>query len=107
MEDEAWILNHGRKATSYARFSHGGEFLSKEFTQHLKQRGMQCKLIIHDSPPQNGVFKQGMCTHGEATCTLYIASGLPHYLWAEAMAHACWIQNQTPMRALDGKPHMK
>ena len=44
-----------------------------------------------------------MCTCGEATCTLLIASGLPCYLWAEAMAHACWIQNRTPMQALDGK----
>ena len=44
-----------------------------------------------------------MHTCGEATCTLLIASGLPCYLWAEAMAHACWIQNQTPMQALDGK----
>ena len=44
-----------------------------------------------------------MCTCGEATHTLCIASGLPHYLWAKAMAHACWIQNQTPTQALDGK----
>ena len=75
-EDKAWILNHGGKATSYACFHHGGEFLSNEFTQHLKQRGTQCKLTVHDSPPQNGVSEQGMHTHGEATCTLIITSGL-------------------------------
>ena len=102
-EDEAWILNHGGKATLYARFDHGGEFLSNEFTQHLKQRGTQCELTVHDSPPQNGVSERGMRTHGEATHTLLIASGLPCYLWAEARAHACWIQNRTPTRALDGK----
>ena len=96
-EDEAWILNHGGKATSYARFDRGGEFLSNEFIQHLKQRGTQRELTVHDSPPQNGVSEQGMRTRGEATLTLLIASGLPCYLWAEAMAHACWIQNQTPM----------
>ena len=56
-EDEAWILNHGRKATLYAHFDRGGEFLSNEFTQHLKQRGTQHKLTVHDSPPQNGVSK--------------------------------------------------
>ena len=102
-EDEAWILNHGGKATSYARFDRGGEFLSNEFTQHLKQRGTQRELTVHDSPPQNGVSERGMRTRGEATRTLLIASGLPRYLWAEAMAHACWIQNRTPTRALDGK----
>ena len=34
-EDEAWILNHGGKATSYAHFDHGGKFLSNKLTQHL------------------------------------------------------------------------
>ena len=44
-----------------------------------------------------------MHTHGEATCTLLISSGLPHPLWAEAMAHGCWIQDQMPTQALEGK----
>ena len=52
--DKAWTLNHGGKATLYACFDHGGEFLSNEFT-HLKQRGMQHKLTVHDSLPQSGV----------------------------------------------------
>ena len=56
-EDEAWILNHGGKATSYAHFDRGGEFLSNEFTQHLKQRGTQHELIVHNSLSQNGVSK--------------------------------------------------
>ena len=66
-EDEAWILNHGGKATSYARFNCGGEFLSNEFAQHLKQRGTQRELTIHDSPPQNGVSERNMHILGEAT----------------------------------------
>ena len=66
-EDEAWILNHGGKATSYACFNCGGEFLSNEFAQHLKQRGTQRELTIHDSPPQNGVLERNMRILGEAT----------------------------------------
>ena len=88
-EDEAWILNHGGKATSYAHFDRGGD----EFAQHLKQRGTQRELTVHDSPPQNGVSECNMHILGEATQTPLIASGLPRYLWAEAMAYACWILN--------------
>ena len=66
-EDEAWILNHGGKAASYARFDRGGEFLSNEFAQHLKQRGMQRELTVHDSPPQNGISECNMHILGEAT----------------------------------------
>ena len=66
-EDEAWILNHGGKATSYACFDCGGKFLSNEFTQHLKQRGTQRELTVHDSPPQNGVLEHNMRILGKAT----------------------------------------
>ena len=66
-EDEAWILNHGGKATSYAHFDCGGEFLSNEFAQHLKQRGTQRELTIHDSLPQNGVSERNIRILGEAT----------------------------------------
>lgn len=64
-EDKAWILNHGGKATSYARFDHGGEFLSNEFMHHLKCKGTQRELTIHDSPPQNGILERGMRTHAK------------------------------------------
>ena len=95
-EDKAWILNHEGKATLYAHSDCAGEFLSNEFAQNLKERGTQCKLTIHDSPPQMGVSEHNMHILGEAMWTLLIASGLPHYLFAEAMAYACWIFNQMP-----------
>ena len=78
-------------------FDCGGEFLSNKFAQHFKQRGTQRELTVHNSPPQNS----------EATRTLVIASGLPHYLWAKAMAYGCWILNQMPTCALDGKTPYK
>ena len=53
--DEAWIVNHGGKPISYACFDRGGEFLSNEFIQHLKAKGTQHELTVHDSPVQNGV----------------------------------------------------
>ena len=95
-QDEAWILNYRGRPTSYAGFDHGGEFMSNEFNQHLKSKGTQCELTIHDSLPQNGVSERGMHTRGEATRMLLILSGLLHPLWAEAMAHGCWIQDRMP-----------
>ena len=102
-EDKAWILNHGGKATLYACFDCGGEFLSNESAQHLKQRGTQRQLTVHDSLPQNGVLECNMHILGKATRTLLIALGLPHYLWAKAMAYACWILNQMQTCAVNGK----
>ena len=48
---------------------------------------------------------------------LLLASGLPQFLWEEAMKHMTWLWNQTPTHAHDGetlyemknnkKPHLK
>ena len=45
----------------------------------------------------------GMCTRAEHARALLIASGLPRFLWEEAMRHTTWLQNRTPTCALDGK----
>ena len=47
--------------------------------------------MVHDSPPQNGVAERGMHTRAERARALLIASGLPHFLWEEAMQHTCYI----------------
>ena len=66
-------------------------------------RGTKCELTVHDLPQQNGVAKHGMRTCTECTQALLLASGLPRFLWEEAMKHAMWLQNHTPPRAIDGK----
>lgn len=64
---------------------------------------MTKELTVHDSPPQNGTAERGMRTRAERACALLLASGLPHFLWEEAMQHAMWLQNRTPTHALNGK----
>ena len=59
--------------------------------------------MVHDSPPQNGVAERGMRTRAERARALLLASGLPHFLWQEAMLHATWLQNRTPAQVLEGK----
>ena len=36
----------------------GGEYLSKEFDQHLKSKGTIRSLTVHDTPKQNGVAER-------------------------------------------------
>ena len=44
-----------------------------------------------------------MRTQTERACALLIQSGLPRFLWEEAMKHTTWLQNRTPARALDSQ----
>ena len=66
-------------------------------------RGTKHELTVHDSPQQNGVAECRMRTHAECARALLLASGLPRFLWEEAMKHTTWLQNHTPARAIDRK----
>jgi hypothetical protein len=92
--DEALIETHcdGAKI-KFMHSDQGGEFMSEEFKKHLQSKGTKHELTVHDSPQQDGVSKRGMHTQAEHACALLIASGLPRFLWAEAMCHCVWLQN--------------
>jgi hypothetical protein len=74
---------------------------------HQDQKGTKRELTVHDSPPQNGVSERGMRTRAEGARALLLASGLPRFLWEEAMKHQAWLQDRTPARALNGKTPYK
>jgi hypothetical protein len=101
--DEAYIETHSGNHIKFSRSDRGGEFLSKDIMQHQDNKGTQRELTVHDSPPQNGSSERGMRTRTERARALLLGSGLPRYLWEEAMKHSAWLQNRTPSRALDGK----
>ena len=85
------------------RSDRGGEFQADALVKHQDQKGMEREFTVHDSPPQNGVAERGMRTRAERARALLLASGLPCFLWEEAMKHATCLQNRTPARALKGK----
>ena len=53
--------------------------------------------------PHKTELLRGMRTRAERARALLLASGLPHFLWQEAMLHATWLQNRTPAQVLEGK----
>ena len=77
--------------------------MSDEIINYQNSKGTIREFTVHDSPQQNGVAKRGMCTQAEQARTLLLSSGLPCFLWEEAMHHSAWLQDQTPTCALDGQ----
>jgi hypothetical protein len=61
-QDEALIKTQSGGKVKVSHTDQRGEFLSKEIIQHQDMKGTLHKLTVHDSPPQNGVAKQGMRT---------------------------------------------
>jgi hypothetical protein len=100
---EAWANTQFDTKIKRLHSDCGREFTGNEFTCYLNSKGTEWKLTVHDTPEHNGVAERLNCTVVERTRALLHASGLPKYLWGEAIMHATWLKNRTATRTLDNK----
>ena len=85
----------------------GGKYLSKEFSDHLAKSGTRRNLTVHDTPEHNGVVERLNHTLLEKVRAILHASGLPKFLWGEAIKHANYLRNQTSTKTLDNETPFK
>ena len=90
---EAWLLTQYNVCIKCLNSDRGGEYLSKDFSDHLKRNGTTRRLTIHDTPEHNGVAKRGNHTNLQIVRAMLHDSGLPKFLWAEAISHAIYLRN--------------
>ncbi|GJY14378.1 retrovirus-related pol polyprotein from transposon TNT 1-94 [Tanacetum coccineum] len=62
---------------------------------HYEKLGIMQQFLTARTPQQNGVVKRRNRTLVEAARTMLIFSRLPEFLWAEAVAAACFTQNRS------------
>nr|GEZ40247.1 retrovirus-related Pol polyprotein from transposon TNT 1-94 [Tanacetum cinerariifolium] len=99
------------------RTDRGTKFLNKTLNAFFKEEGIEHETSTARTPEQNSVVKRRNCTLVEATRTMLLASQLPVFFWAEAIATACYTQNRsiiipnhdkTPYQIInDRKPSIK
>nr|GEU39796.1 uncharacterized mitochondrial protein AtMg00810-like [Tanacetum cinerariifolium] len=65
--------------------------------------GISHETSIARSPQQNGVIERHNRTPIEAACTMLIYAEAPLFLWAEAVATACYTQNHSIIRLRQDK----
>jgi hypothetical protein len=102
-EYEAWLNTHYGKKIKILQSDRGGEFLSNEFTAHLRASGTIQSLTVHDTPEQNGVAERLNRTLLEHTWAMLMTAQLPKKLWPETIHHAIWIKNHMSTRTLNGR----
>lgn len=100
---EAWAKTQLDAPIKILHSDWEGEYLGKEFILYLKSRETEQKLIVHDTPQQNGVAKCQNQTIVKQTQALLHTSSFPRSLWGEAMCHVLWLMNRTPTKAVVGK----
>nr|GEY22943.1 retrovirus-related Pol polyprotein from transposon TNT 1-94 [Tanacetum cinerariifolium] len=64
-------------------------------TEYYERIGIFHQKTVPRTPQQNGVIERRNCTLVEAARTLLIFSKAPMFLWAEAVATACYTQNRS------------
>ncbi|GJR30825.1 retrovirus-related pol polyprotein from transposon TNT 1-94 [Tanacetum coccineum] len=77
------------------RTDNGTEFKNEKLRAFYAKLGIIHKTSIAHTPQPNGVVKRRNRTLVQAARTMLIFSKTPNFLWAEAIATACFTQNRS------------
>ncbi|GJU61399.1 retrovirus-related pol polyprotein from transposon TNT 1-94 [Tanacetum coccineum] len=109
-------LNYKAKVCKI-RTDNGTEFKNATLKAHYEKLGIMQQFSTARTPQQNGVVERRNNHSWKLISTMLIFSRLPEYLWAEAVATACFTQNRsiiytrhnrTPYELLHGrKPNVE
>ncbi|GKD42157.1 putative ribonuclease H-like domain-containing protein [Tanacetum coccineum] len=83
------------KTVRFIRTDNGTEFVNKTLYDYYENVGIFHQKTVPRSPQQNGVVERRNRTLVEAARTMLIFSKAPMFLWAEAVATACYTQNRS------------
>nr|GFB74661.1 retrovirus-related Pol polyprotein from transposon TNT 1-94 [Tanacetum cinerariifolium] len=81
----------------------GTEFVNQTLREYYEEVGISHETSVARSPQQNGVVERRNRTLIEVACTMLIYAQAPLFLWAEAVATACFTQNRSIIRLRHGK----
>ncbi|KAJ8872078.1 hypothetical protein PR048_025679 [Dryococelus australis] len=79
----------------------GGEYISKEFEKHLRDKGILHRKTVPYSQQQIGNAEKLNQTLMNMTGYMLFGVGLPQKFWAEALSAANYIRNKCPSRAIN------
>ncbi|GKB34022.1 retrovirus-related pol polyprotein from transposon TNT 1-94 [Tanacetum coccineum] len=85
------------------RTDNGTEFVNQTLREYYEKVGISHETSVARSPQQNGVVKRRNRTLIEVARTMLIYAKAPLFLWAEAVATACYTQNHSIVRLRHGK----
>nr|GFA87627.1 hypothetical protein [Tanacetum cinerariifolium] len=77
------------------RTDNGTEFKNKTLAKFFYKVGITQQFSAARTPQQNGVVERRNRTLVKAARTMLTFANLPSFLWAEAIATACFTQNRS------------
>nr|GFB54581.1 hypothetical protein [Tanacetum cinerariifolium] len=88
------VVDDYLRYTWHVRTDNGTEFENKTLAKFFDEVGITQQFPAARTPQQNGVVERRNRTLVEAARTMLTFSNLPSFLWAEAIATACFTQNR-------------
>ena len=93
------------KVIKTLRSDRGGEYLSEEFEDFLREEGIMSQLTAPGTPQQNGVAERRNRTLLDMVRSMMSYASLPDSFWGYALQTAAHILNQVPSKTVLGTPY--
>lgn len=99
------VQNQLDRMIKILRSDRGGEYLSQEFTDHLKKCGIISQLTTPGTPQLNGVSERRNRTLLDMVRSMMCRTNLPHSFWTIALDSTVKILNMAPTKKVNKTPY--
>ncbi|KAK8634152.1 hypothetical protein V6N13_014981 [Hibiscus sabdariffa] len=99
------VQNQHGKSIKALRSDRGGEYLSHEFDELLKECGIVSQLTPPGTPQWNGVSERRNRTLLDMVRSMMSHSDLPISFWGHALETAAFTLNRVPSKSVQKTPH--
>jgi len=99
------VENQLGKKIKMLRFDRGGEYLSLEFDNHLKECGILSQLTPLGMPQWNGVSERRNRTLLDMVRSMMRHAELPNSLWGYTLLTVAYTLNRVPSKAVEKTPY--
>ncbi|KAK8635015.1 hypothetical protein V6N13_022893 [Hibiscus sabdariffa] len=99
------VQNQHGKSIKALRSDRGGEYLSHDFDELLKECGIVSQLTPPDTPQWNGVSERRNRTLLDMVRSMMSHTDLPTSFWGYALETAAFTLNRVPSKSVQKTPH--
>ena len=92
------VENHCNKKIKFLRSDRGGEYLSYEFSEHLKSCGIVSQLTPPGTPQRNGVSERRNRTLLDMVRSMMSLTELPLSFWGYALETTAFTLNRATVK---------
>ncbi len=95
------VENHCNRKIKFLRSDRGGEYLSYEFSTHMKECGIVSQLTPAGTPQRNGVLECRNRTLLDMVRSMMSLTDLPLSFWGYALETAAFTLNRAPPKSVE------